>query len=142
VGSDGAMRAMGLTRCGAAWTIAGEAPDAERRTPHSIRALQDAAVATSGDYRHWVEVQGRRLSHTMDPRRGAPLIASPASVTVVARTCAEADAWATALIVLGLERGAALARKHGLDALFLLRDDEGNAKGVGVGRLFSEEPAA
>ncbi len=99
-------------------------------------------MATSGDYRHWVEVQGRRLSHTMDPRRGAPLIASPASVTVVARTCAEADAWATALMVLGLERGAALARKHGLDALFLLRDDERNARGVGVGRLFSEEPAA
>ena len=98
--------------------------------------------ATSGDYRHWVNVQGRRLSHTMDPRRGAPLIAPPASVTVVARTCAEADAWATALMVLGAERGADLARQRGLDALFLLRDDEGNAMGVGVGRLFSEEPAA
>ncbi len=101
VGIDGEMRAIGLRPDGEAWTIAVEAPDAERRTPHSILALQDAAVATSGDYRHWVEVQGRRLSHTMDPRRGAPLIASPASVTVVARTCAEADAWATALMVLG-----------------------------------------
>jgi thiamine biosynthesis lipoprotein len=142
VGIDGEMRASGLRPDFEPWTIAVEAPDLGRRTPHAILALQDAAVATSGDYRHWVEVQGRRLSHTMDPRRGAPLIASPASVTVVARTCAEADAWATALMVLGLERGAALARKHGLDALFLLRDDEGNARGVGVGRLFSEEPAA
>lgn len=142
VGIDGEMRASGLRPDGEAWTIAVETPDPGRRTPHAILALQNAAVATSGDYRHWVEVQGRRLSHTMDPRRGAPLIASPASVTVVARTCAEADAWATALMVLGLERGAALARKHGLDALFLLRDDEGNARGVGVGRLFSEEPAA
>ncbi len=111
VGIDGEMRALGLRPDGEAWTIAVEAPDAERRTPHSILALQDAAVATSGDYRHWVEVQGRRLSHTMDPRRGAPLIASPASVTVVARTCAEADAWATALMVLGPDRGAALARQ-------------------------------
>jgi len=142
VGIDGEMRASGLRPDGEAWTIAVETPDPGRRTPHAILALQNAAVATSGDYRHWVEVQGRRLSHTMDPRRGAPLIASPASVTVVARTCAEADAWATALMVLGLERGAALVRKHGLDALFLLRDDEGNARGVGVGRLFSEEPAA
>ncbi|GAB4390441.1 FAD:protein FMN transferase [Albidovulum sp.] len=142
VGIDGEMRAIGLRPDGEAWTIAVEAPDPGRRTPHAMLALQDAAVATSGDYRHWVEVQGRRLSHTMDPRRGAPLIASPASVTVVARTCAEADAWATALMVLGPERGAALAGKHGLDALFLLRDDEGNARGVGVGRLFSEEPAA
>ena len=142
VGIDGEMRAMGLRPDGEAWIIAVEAPDPDRRTPQSVLALQDAAVATSGDYRHWVEVHGRRLSHTMDPRRGAPLIASPASVTVVARTCAEADAWATALMVLGAERGADLARQRGLDALFLLRDDEGNAMGVGVGRLFSEEPAA
>jgi FAD:protein FMN transferase len=142
VGIDGEMRAMGVRQDGEAWIIAVEAPDPARRTPHAILALQDAAVATSGDYRHCVEVQGRRLSHTMDPRRGAPLIASPASVTVVARTCAEADAWATALMVLGAEKGADLARQRGLDALFLLRDDEGNAMGVGVGRLFSEEPAA
>ncbi len=136
VGIDGEMRALGLRPDGKAWTIAVETPDAERRAPHSILALQDAAVATSGDYRQWVEVQGRRLSHTMDPKRGAPLIASPASVTVVAHTCAEADAWATALMVAGPDRGAALARKRGLDALFLLRDDDGNARGVGVGRLF------
>ncbi len=142
VGIDGEMRALGLRPDGKAWTIAVEAPDPERRAPHSILALQDAAVATSGDYRHWVEVQGRRLAHTMNPGTGAPLIASPASVTVVARTCAEADAWATALMVLGKDRGAGLARRSGLDALFLMRDDEGNARGVGVGRLFSEEPAA
>jgi thiamine biosynthesis lipoprotein len=142
VGIDGEMRALGVRPDGEAWTIAVEAPDAERRTPLSILALQDAAVATSGDYRHWVEVQGRRLSHTMDPGRGAPMLTSPASVTVVARSCVEADAWATALMVLGADRGAPLARKHGLDALFLLRDDDGSTRGVGVGRLFSEEPAA
>ncbi|WP_347309689.1 FAD:protein FMN transferase [Defluviimonas sp. SAOS-178_SWC] len=142
VGIDGEMRALGFRPDGAAWTIAVEAPDAGRRTPHSILALQNAAVATSGDYRHWVEVQGRRLSHTMDPARGAPLSAPPASVTVVARTCAEADGWATAFMVLGPERGATLARKSGLDALFLLRDEDGSASGVRVGRLFAEDPAA
>lgn len=77
----------------------------------------------------------------MDPRRGAPLIASPASVTVVARRCSEADAWATALIVLGLGKGAELARKEGLDALFLLREDCGSVRGVGSDDFF-EEPAA
>jgi len=142
VGIDGEMRALGVRPDGEAWTVAIEAPDPGRRAPHSILALQDAAVATSGDYRHWVEVLGHRLSHTMDPRRGAPLIAPPASVTVVARTCAEADAWATALMVLGPHKGAALARQSGLDALFLLRDDDGSARGVGVGRLFSEASAA
>ncbi len=142
VGIDGEMRALGLRPCQKPWTIAVEAPNSERRVPHSILTLQDAAVATSGDYRHWVEVKGRRLSHTMDPGRGAPMLTSPASVTVVARSCVEADAWATALMVLGADRGAPLARKHGLDALFLLRDDDGSTRGVRVGRLFSEEPAA
>lgn len=87
------MRALGLRPDGTVWAIAIEAPDPDRRTPHSVLMLQDAAVATSGDYRHWVTVQGCRLSRTMDPWKGAPLAASPASVTVVAPTCAEADAW-------------------------------------------------
>jgi thiamine biosynthesis lipoprotein len=128
VGVDGEMRALGLRPDGEAWTIAVEAPDPERRAPYSILALQDAAVATSGDYRHWVEVQGRRLSHTMNPRRGAPVVAAPASVTVVAQTCAEADAWATALMLRGCLEGADLARRCNLDALFIDRQGDHFAK--------------
>jgi len=142
VGIDGEMRALGLRPEGEPWRVAVEAPDPGHRAPHSLLALEDAAVATSGDYRHWVEVQGRRLSHTMDPVRGVPLPAPPASVTVVARTCAEADAWATALMVLGVDKGAALARQRQLDALFLTRGADGRASGQGVGRLFSDPPAA
>ncbi|MCL7466816.1 FAD:protein FMN transferase [Phaeovulum sp. NW3] len=141
VGIDGEMRAMGLRPDDSPWTIAVEAPDTDRRAPHSILALQDAAVATSGDYRHWVTVNGRNLSHTMDPGRGAPLIASPASVTVTAPTCAEADAWATALMVMGVEAGMSHARKSALDALFLVRDDAGDVQGLGVGHLFSGKTA-
>ncbi len=122
VGIDGEMRATGLRPDGLPWAIAVEAPDPERRAPYSLLALQDAAVATSGDYRHGVTVQGRRLSHTMDPMTGAPLRSSPASVTVVARNCAEADAWATALMVLGAEAGSELAMRRRLNALFLMRD--------------------
>lgn len=135
VGIDGEMRALGLRPDGDAWTIAVEAPDPARRAPHSILALQDAAVATSGDYRHRVEVQGRHLSHTMDPRRGAPLLASPVSVTVVARTCAEADAWATALMVTGSLEGERLARKRNLSALFIEREGD-HLRETKVGRLF------
>lgn len=141
VGIDGEMRALGLRPDGGAWTIAVEAPDPDRRAPHSMLALQDVAVATSGDYRHWVTVQGRRLSHTMDPRRGAPLTASPASVTVVAPTCAEADAWATALMVAGPETGAQMAAQHGLQALFLMHAPEGGVQPIGVGPLFAPRTA-
>ncbi len=139
VGIDGEMRALGLRPDGEAWTIAVESPDPNRRATHSILALQDAAVATSGDYRHWVGVQGRRLSHTMDPARGAPLIASPASVTVVARTCAEADAWATACMVKGSLEGATLARRSNLSALFIDREGD-HLRETRVGRLFETRP--
>jgi len=142
VGIDGEMRAMGLRPDGSPWTIAVEAPDHDRRAPHSILTLQDAAVATSGDYRHRVMVQGRHLSHTMDPARGAPLLSSPASVTVIAPTCAEADAWATALMVRGRDVGADLAGQAGLDALFLVRDPAGRVQAHGVGQLFSDRTAA
>lgn len=136
VGIDGEMRALGLRPDGEAWTIAVEIPDPDRRAPHSFLSLQDAAVATSGDYRHWVTVRGRRLSHTMDPQRGAPLVSSPASVTVLAPTCAEADAWATALMVTGPDAGKALAVRQGLSALFLVRDDGGCIRSQGCGRTF------
>lgn len=143
VGIDGEMRATGLRPDGTAWTIAVEMPDPLRRAAHSILALEDAAVATSGDYRHWIDLAGRRFSHTMDPRRGAPLPAPPASVTVVARTCAEADAWATALTVLGVEAGLSLARRRGLDALFLLREGPSAIRAIGTGAIFERElPAA
>ena len=135
VGIDGEMRAKGLRPDGEPWIVAVEAPDPERRAPHSIIALHDAAVATSGDYRHWVDVGGRRLSHTMDPARGGPLSASPASVTVVAATCVVADAWATALMVRGSLEGAELARRQNLDALFIDREGD-QLRETLVGRLF------
>ena len=69
-------------------------------------------------------VGGRTVSHTMDPRRGAPLDNDLASVTVLAPTAMAADAWATALMVLGRERGAALADRLGLKAVFVKNDGE------------------
>ena len=137
VGIDGEMRGFGLRGDTQPWIVAVEDPDPQRRAAHSILGLHNAAVATSGDYRHWIDVGGRRLSHTMDPRRGAPLITSPTSVTVVAETCALADGWATALMVLGAAKGAELARARGLDALFLLKGKPGEAvRTLAVGEIF------
>ena len=141
VGIDGEMRAQGLRPDGQAWTIAVEAPDVDRRAPYAVLTLQDAAVATSGDYRHRIAVGGRHLSHTMDPRRGAPLLAAPTSVTVVHETCAAADAWATALMVKGSYEGAELARRYGLNALFIDREGD-DLRETRAGRLFETDPDA
>ncbi|WP_322988333.1 FAD:protein FMN transferase [Hoeflea sp.] len=125
VSLDGELRACGLRSDGRPWTIAVERPDYEARAPLSIIELNDSSVATSGDYRHWVEAGSKRLSHTIDPARGGPLTDAPASVTVLAQTCMEADGWATALMVAGSPKATLLVKKHALMALVIHRD--GNA---------------
>lgn len=82
--------------------------------------LSGLAMATSGDYRNFYELDGKRYSHTIDPRTGEPVDHPGASVTVVYEDCTGADAWATALLVLGPQEGLALARREGLAALFLV----------------------
>jgi thiamine biosynthesis lipoprotein len=139
VGLDGELEATGTTPDGTPWRVAVEKPDYERRSPLGVIELQDAAVATSGDYRHRVEVGGARLSHTMDRSRGGPIDNGIASVSVVASSCMEADAWSTALMVLGPTDGKALAEKHGIDVLFVERCD-GTLRQIGIGRTFGTVP--
>ena len=140
VGLDGELAAIGTKPDGTPWRIAVEKPDYDFRSPLGVIDLQDAAVATSGDYRHWIEVGGTRLSHTMDRSRGGPIDNAIASVSVVASSCMEADAWSTALMVLGPTEGKALAGKYGFDALFVERSD-GALRQIGIGRVFEAAPA-
>ncbi|PIL42026.1 thiamine biosynthesis protein ApbE [Massilia eurypsychrophila] len=124
VGIDGEMRARGRKPDGQAWAVAIEAPAYGVREVSGVMELQDAAIATSGDYRRWVEFDGQRHAHTMNPATQKPLSNQLAAVTVLAATCMLADAWATALLVLGERDGLALARQRGMDALFVLRQGE------------------
>ncbi|KAB0504022.1 FAD:protein FMN transferase [Pseudomonas moorei] len=124
VGIDGEMRARGVKPGGQSWVVALEKPNRGVREVMGVMELGDAAIATSGDYRHWVDVAGRSYAHTMNPATGAPLSNPLAAVTVVANSCMLADAWATALMVLGEIEGPRLAQERGMDALFVLRDGE------------------
>jgi thiamine biosynthesis lipoprotein len=117
----GEVRARGLNPAGRRWRVAIETPRAGERQAYAVIELDGVGVSTSGDYRDYREVDGRRISHTIDPRTGAPVAHGLASVTVVHRSVAEADAWATALMVLGPEEGMALARRERLAVLFIQR---------------------
>lgn len=90
-----------------------------------VVALHGLSVATSGDARRFIEHDGRRLSHTLDPRTGRPIPDNLASVTVLAPSCMKADALATALSVLGPESGMRHARKRGIAARFAIRSAGG-----------------
>ena len=124
VGIDGEMRARGVKPDGQCWAVALEKPSRGVREVMGVMELGDAAIATSGDYRHWVDVAGQSYAHTMNPATGAPLCNPLAAVTVVASSCMLADAWATALMVLGETEGPRLAQERGMDALFVLRDGQ------------------
>lgn len=125
VSIDGEMRARGLKPGGEPWLIAIERPDPGTRDAESLIALTDMSIATSGDYRHLIEFEGQSLAHTIDPRTGRPVANSVASVTVLAAEGVRADAWATALMVLGEVDGPRCARERGIDALFFIRDAHG-----------------
>ena len=116
-GLDGEMRALGKRPDGHPWGIAVEAPEPGRRSASGLIELHDSALASSGDYRHFLMVGGQRVSHTMNPRNGLPANGVSA-VTVVADSCARADAWATALMILPREAGEPLARTRGIAALW------------------------
>lgn len=138
VGIDGELRARGRKPDGESWMVAVERPDYSKRDAMGVLALSDISVATSGDYRHWIEFKGAKLSHTMDPRLGEPLRNRIASVTVLAGTCTDADAWATALMVMGEKAGPDFARAQGLDALFVLRESDRLTE-LGIGKFGPSE---
>ncbi|MDI5935077.1 FAD:protein FMN transferase [Halomonas kalidii] len=118
---------------GTPWRIGIEAPRDDRQEAQHVLPLHDLSVATSGDYRNYFEEEGRRYSHTLDPRTGRPIEHRLASVTVAHPSNAWADAWATALMVLGEEQGMALAREQGLGVLMIVREDEGWSSRVSPG---------
>nr|WP_321458341.1 FAD:protein FMN transferase [uncultured Cohaesibacter sp.] len=138
VGIDGEMRAIGTKADGNPWAVALEKPDYAMREARGMLQLQDAAIATSGDYRHFVKVGNQTFSHTMDPRRGGPLQNDVASVSVIAQSCMTADAWATALMVMGADAGLHVARSKGINALFIMRD-KGQLRDIAVGPIFEDQ---
>jgi thiamine biosynthesis lipoprotein len=117
----GEVRCSGTSHRGTPWRVAIERPAAGARQVFRVVELSGRALATSGDYRNFYELDGKRVSHTIDPRTGQPVEHELASVTVIGEECVTADALATALTVLGLEEGFDLAEHLGLHAFFISR---------------------
>ena len=129
----GELRGQGLRPGGLPWWVDLESPplaQGQGPLPVTRLALHGLAVATSGDYRRVYTRAGRLLPHSVDPRTGEPITHGLASVSVVHPSCMWADGWSTALTVLGLEQGLALASAQGIAALFVQRDADGRLREV------------
>ena len=120
----GEVRARGVKADGSAWRIGVEQPDNRGRGLQVVAHLIDAGMASSGDYRNFFEHEGIRYSHTIDPTTGRPVTHSLAAVSVVAASCMEADALATALLVMGDQKGYDWCQEQEVAAMFLARRGE------------------
>ena len=125
----GEMRVSGTNPNNQPWRVAIESPAVPGQEMISqvnrIIPLQDMAIATSGDYRNYFEKDGKRYSHTIDPRTGRPITHNLASVTVLTERCAEADALATAFMVMGAEQTLTFADQRDLPVYMLVKQDNG-----------------
>jgi thiamine biosynthesis lipoprotein len=120
----GELRGQGRNDAGKPWQIAIERPDARGQLAERVLPITDLAIATSGDYRNFHEVDGVRQTHILDPRTGRPITNRLASVTVIDSLSVRADGFATALMVLGPDEGMALAERLNLAALFMVRGED------------------
>lgn len=107
---------------GQPWQIGIETPQSFDRGVMQVVGLSDLGMATSGDYRNYFEIDGQRFSHIIDPTTGRPVTHDTTSVTVLTENAMLADAWATALLVLGRERGLELANERDMAVLFVERN--------------------
>ncbi|MGE0770867.1 MAG: FAD:protein FMN transferase [Cyclobacteriaceae bacterium] len=119
-----------------AWQVGILDPSSTLENQHylAFASLENKALATSGNYFNYKEVEGRKYSHTIDPATGFPAQREILSASVFADDCMTADAWATAFMAMGHEKAIAVSRKHPELLVFLVF-----SKGDGIGTYMSEE---
>jgi len=121
----GEMKAGGYKKDGTPWKIAIERPVIDKQEIQKVITLNNQAIATSGDYRNYFDKDGQRYSHEINPKTGQPVQHRLASVTVLDSSCMRADALATALMVLGPQKGYQLAERERLSVLFIIKGEDG-----------------
>ena len=134
----GEIVARGVNHSGEPWRLGIERPSETLRTVHEVAVLNDAAMAASGDYRQYQ--RGRRASAVSSSHRSPDSRSSVthtlASVTVIAARCATADAWATALSILGPDEGFSRAESMRIPAYFIVRTEDGDFESRSTAAFF------
>ena len=121
----GEIRVRGTNKQNKAWRIAIEKPALLNRSIQQGITLNNIAVATSGDYRNYYEKNGKRYSHTINPKTGKPITHQLASVTVINPSAMLADTHATAIMVLGESKGRHYIQQQQLMVYMIIRKGNG-----------------
>ena len=122
----GEIAASGVNHKNKPWAVYIEKPDENQRTVQAVVSLNNIAIATSGNYRNFYVKDGKKYAHTISPFTGYPVQHSLLGVSVFARTCAAADAYATAFMVLGLDKAKQIVNQQAdIEAYFIYSDQQG-----------------
>lgn len=125
VSVGGALVSRGMNGEGKPWRVAIQKPTDRENAVQAIVDINGHGISTSGSYRNYYELDGKRISHVIDPQTGQPIIHKLVSVTVIAPTALEADGWDTGLMVLGPEKAQQVVREQGLAVYMIVKEGEG-----------------
>lgn len=125
VSVGGAVVTRGTNPDGKAWRVAIQKPTDRENAVQAVVDLNGHGISTSGSYRNYYELDGKRLSHVIDPTTGAPIQHRLVSATVIATTALEADGWDTGLMVLGTEKAKQIAQNEGLAVYLITKEGDG-----------------
>ncbi len=122
----GEMRARGQKPDGSIWKISIDKPEDNQRVrqPYIGIKLKNKSIATSGNYRNFNIIDGKKVGHTINPKTGKPEITNLLSASIIVENCIDADAYATACMVMGLEKSKAFVKEHNLSAMFIFVNDQ------------------
>lgn len=125
VSVGGALVSRGMNGEGKPWRVAIQKPTDQENAVQAIVDINGHGISTSGSYRNYYELDGKRISHVIDPQTGQPITHKLVSVTVIAPTALEADGWDTGLMVLGPEKAQQVVREQGLAVYMIVKEGEG-----------------
>ncbi len=121
----GEIYCSGLNSDERPWQIGIDDPQGDRSNPYTIIGLENLAIATSGNYRNFYMLEGKKISHTIDPKTGMPSANDLLSASVLSDKCYEADAMATAFMVMGKDSALSFADEKNIMAAFIFSDSLG-----------------
>lgn len=125
VSVGGALVSRGMNGDDKPWRVAIQKPTDRENAVQAIVDINGHGISTSGSYRNYYELDGKRISHVIDPQTGHPINHKLVSVTVIAPTALEADGWDTGLMVLGPEKAQQVAHEQGLAVYMIVKEDDG-----------------
>lgn len=130
----GEVRTKGTNSKGTPWRIGINRPQigASQTDYFQVLELTNESMATSGNYQNFYVIDGKVVGHTMDPRTGLPIVSDLKSATVIHRSCAVADAYATACMVLGLDESTKMIESDSSLEAYFIFEENGDLKGVHV----------